>query len=123
MNIVVIDVLDAWGMLLLRSWYASLGGFLGIDITHAHIPMVDGTFEILYSLERDENHVMDPNDLYYTSECEFDKVPETVEYDPQYLPFMQEDRIGMLLPRTYENSENIMNFQGKEPGSIQILKK
>jgi hypothetical protein len=49
MNIVVIDVLDAWGMLLLRSWFAALGGFLSTDLTHAHIPMGDGTFEILYS--------------------------------------------------------------------------
>jgi hypothetical protein len=48
MNIVVIDVPDAWGMLLSRSWYAYLGGFLSIDLTHAHIPMEDGTFDILY---------------------------------------------------------------------------
>jgi hypothetical protein len=52
MNIVVIDVPDAWGMLLSRSWSTSLGGFLDMDLTHAHIPMGDGTFEILYSRER-----------------------------------------------------------------------
>jgi hypothetical protein len=44
--------------------------------------MGDGTFEILYSRERDEKHVMDPNGPDYTSECEFDEVPETIEYDP-----------------------------------------
>jgi hypothetical protein len=49
MNIVVIDVLNSWGMVLLRSWYATLGGFLSMDLTHAHIPMGDGTFEVLYS--------------------------------------------------------------------------
>jgi hypothetical protein len=49
MNIVVIDVPDAWGMLLSRSWSTTLGGFLSMDLTHAHIPMGDGTFEILYS--------------------------------------------------------------------------
>jgi hypothetical protein len=82
MNIVVIDVPDAWGMLLSRSWSASLGGFLSMDLTHAHIPMGDGTFEILYSREWADKHVMDPNGPDYTSECEFDEVPDTIEYDP-----------------------------------------
>ena len=48
MNIVVIDVPDTWGMLLLRSWSAALGGFLRMDLTHAHLPMGDDTFEVLY---------------------------------------------------------------------------
>jgi hypothetical protein len=39
MDIVVIDIPDAWGMLLSRSWSTTLGGFLSMDITHAHIPM------------------------------------------------------------------------------------
>jgi hypothetical protein len=82
MNIVVIDVPDAWGMLLSRSWSASLGGFLSMDLTHAHIPMGDGTFEVLYSRERADKHVMDPNGPDYTSEDEFDEVPDTIEYDP-----------------------------------------
>jgi hypothetical protein len=123
MNIVVIDVLDAWGMLLSRSWSASLGGFLSMDLTHAHIPMGDGTFEVLYSQERVDKHVTDPNGPDYTSEDEFDEVPDTIEYDPQDFPFMQEDSIDMLLPRTNEYKEKLAKFQGKEPGSIQILKK
>jgi hypothetical protein len=49
MNIVVIDVLNAWVILLSRSWYFSLGDFLSMDLTHAHIPMGDDTFEVLYS--------------------------------------------------------------------------
>jgi hypothetical protein len=123
MNIVVIDVLDAWGMLLLRSWFDSLGFFLSMDLTHAHIPMGDGIFEVLYSLERDNKHVSDPNGLEYTSEDEFDEVQDTIEYDLQDFPFMQEDSVDMLLPRTNEHKEKISKFQGKEPGSIQLLKK
>jgi hypothetical protein len=49
MEIVVINVLDAWGMLLSRRWSTSLGGFLSMDLTHAHIPMGDGTFQIPYN--------------------------------------------------------------------------
>ena len=59
-----------------------------MDLTHAHILMGGGTFDILYSRERAEKHVMDPNDPDYTSECKFDEVPETIEYDPRDLPFM-----------------------------------
>jgi hypothetical protein len=36
---------------------------------------------------------------------------------------MQEDSIDMLLPRTDEYKEKLAKFQGKEPGSIQILRK
>jgi hypothetical protein len=49
MNIVVINVPDAWGILLSRSWSVSLGGFLIMDLTHEHIPMRDGNFDVLYS--------------------------------------------------------------------------
>jgi len=52
MNIVVIDVLDTWSMLLLRNWVATLGGFLSMDLTHAYIPMEDGTFEVLYNCDQ-----------------------------------------------------------------------
>jgi hypothetical protein len=72
MNIMVIDVPYSWGILLSRRWSAALRGFLSMDLTHTHIPMGDRTFEILYSRERDEKHVMDPNIPDYTSECDFD---------------------------------------------------
>jgi hypothetical protein len=48
-NVVVIDVPYSLGMLFLRSWSSTLGGFLSMDLTHVHIPMEDGTFDILYS--------------------------------------------------------------------------
>jgi hypothetical protein len=47
MDMVVIDISNSWGMLLSRSWYTALGGFLSMDLTHAHIPMGDGTFQLL----------------------------------------------------------------------------
>jgi hypothetical protein len=47
MDIVVIDVPDACGMLLSRIWYTALGGFLIMDLNHVHINVGDGTFQIL----------------------------------------------------------------------------
>jgi hypothetical protein len=75
MNIILIDVLDAWGMLLSRSWLATLGGFLSMDLTHAHIPMGDRKFEILYNQHVVNNHVVDLNGLDYCSDCEYDVAP------------------------------------------------
>jgi hypothetical protein len=60
MDIVVINVPDAWGMLLSRIWSTALGDFLSMDLTHTHIPMGDGNFQILYNKEK-IRHVMDPH--------------------------------------------------------------
>jgi hypothetical protein len=42
MDVVVIDVPDAWGMLLSRKWVATLGGNLQMDLTYATIPIGNG---------------------------------------------------------------------------------
>ena len=69
MNIVVIDVHDAWGMLLSRKAAVDLGGNLQMDLTYATIPTPDGnTFKLKRELER-RYHVEDPknpkNELKY----------------------------------------------------------
>jgi hypothetical protein len=121
MSIIVIDVLDAWGMLLSRSWSATLGGFLNMYLTHAHIRMGDGTFAILYSQCVAKSHLADLNGPNYYDEC--DMGPHIIEYDPQDLPFSQEDCIDTLLPKTEKYKEKLVEYQGKDPGSIKILKK
>jgi hypothetical protein len=69
MDIVVIDVPDAWGMLLSRKTTADLGGNLQMDLTYATIPTPDGAmFRLNRELER-KYHVEDPkkpiNELVY----------------------------------------------------------
>jgi hypothetical protein len=123
MNIVVIDVLDAWGMLLSRIWAATLGGFIIMDLTHAHIPMGDGTFDIIYNRQVVKKHVMDPNHPDYHINCEFDVPQQIIEYDPRDLPFEQKYCIDTLLSRTDKYKEKLVEFQGKVSGSIKILKK
>ena len=44
MDIVVIDVPDAWGMLLSRKTRADLGGNIQMDLTYATIPTPEGTY-------------------------------------------------------------------------------
>jgi hypothetical protein len=69
MDIVVIDVPDAWGMLLSRKTAADLGGNLQMDLTYATIPTPNGSmFRLNRELER-KYHVEDPrnptNELVY----------------------------------------------------------
>jgi hypothetical protein len=123
MSIAVIDLLDAWGILLSRCWSTTIGGFVSMDLTHAQIPMREISFEILYSWHVIKKHVMDPNHLDYHSDCQYDVPHRIVEYDPSDFPFAQEDCIDTFLPRTDEYKENIAKYQGKDPSSIKILKK
>ena len=43
MDIIVVDVPDAWGMLLSRKTGADLGGNIQMDLTYATIPTLEGT--------------------------------------------------------------------------------
>jgi hypothetical protein len=66
---------------------------------------------------------MDLRGPNYVSEHFYDMPPQVFEYDPSYLPFMQEDSIDTLLPWTDQYKEKIAKYYGKELGSIQILNK
>ena len=48
MDILVIDVPDAWGMLLSRKWGATLGGNIQMDLSYATIPVSDNSFVKLH---------------------------------------------------------------------------
>ena len=43
MDVVVVDVPDAWGMLISRKTVADLGGNIQMDLTYATNPTIDGT--------------------------------------------------------------------------------
>jgi hypothetical protein len=75
MDILVIDVPDAWGMFLSRTWSSALGGFLSMNLTHAYIPMGDGTYEILHNREKKDTHVMNLRGPSYVSEHYHDIPP------------------------------------------------
>jgi hypothetical protein len=114
MDVAVIDVPNAWGMLLYRKWVATLGDFLSMDLTHVHIHMGDGTFEILYSQPVAKNHVINLNSPDYWSDFEYYVTPRVMDYDPSELPFVGEYCIDTLLPNTNEYKEKVTKYQGKD---------
>jgi hypothetical protein len=70
-----------------------------------------------------KEHVIEWDHPNRINENEFDEGRFPIEYDLHDLPFMQEDSIDALRPRTQEYKEKLAKFQGKEPGSIKILKR
>jgi hypothetical protein len=91
MDIVVIGVLDVWGMLLSRKFAATLGGTLQMDLTYDTIPVDDDTYVFLPNLTMEKNHV---EEIDLNPETE--KIPKVVKrslpyFFPDDLPFAQEE--------------------------------
>ena len=60
MDILVIDVLDKWGMLLSRKWAATLGGWIQMDWTYAAIPASEDSWLKLCNEKEKKYHVENP---------------------------------------------------------------
>jgi hypothetical protein len=121
MDVIVIDVPDAWGMLLFRKWDATLGGSLHMELFYATIQIGDGSYVTLYNHPVTRNHVEYPRDRDDWSKNGFerreicDEPYETCEelidshldpnpfQDSDILPFAQEYSIDdvddMVLPK------------------------
>jgi hypothetical protein len=69
MDVLVVDVPNAWGMLLSRKWVATMGGTLQMDLTYATIPSSENSFVKLYREKERKSHGEDPkepmNELVY----------------------------------------------------------
>jgi hypothetical protein len=62
MNVIVIDVPYAWGMLLSRKRAAGLGGSIHMDLSYATIATCMWTFVNLHREPMSRYHVQNPND-------------------------------------------------------------
>lgn len=79
MDVVVIDILDVWRMLLARRWAAIMGGLLQMDLSYVTIPQSDGTPFTLYREPMYPTHVVKPGPIPYY------KIPE-IEQPSLILP-------------------------------------
>jgi hypothetical protein len=149
MDVIVIDVPDAWGMLMPRKWDETLGGSIQMDLSYATILIGDGSYVTLYNHPVTRNHVDDPRNRDDWSENEFegkeicarlhrkdhcDKPYEAckgligshLDLNPSQelaiLPFAQEDSIDdMVSPKREDYKEQLMRYEGKDLGSLTIL--
>jgi len=76
MDVVVIDVLDVWGMLLFRKWTATLGGSIQMDSSYASILANDRTFVTMYKKPIVKYQANDPSVPLNELECSDDKFQE-----------------------------------------------
>jgi len=61
MDIVVVDVPDAWGMMLFRKWTSDLGGIIQMNWSYATIPSPNGQGFLKLNREPERRfHVEDP---------------------------------------------------------------
>lgn len=70
MDVIVIDIPNAWVMLLSRKWGATIGGHVQMDLSYATIPQFDGTSFILYREPTYLSHVIKIVPYYETHEIE-----------------------------------------------------
>jgi hypothetical protein len=72
MDVIVIDVCDAWGMLFSRKWVVTLGENLHMDLSFSRIPNLDGDFVTIYRELVVRYQVEDPqnivNEIMYLDE-------------------------------------------------------
>lgn len=74
MDILVIDVLDAWGMLLSRNWGATLGGNIQMDLSYATIPFFENSLVKLIRENERKYHVEDLNEPMNEFLCEMSEM-------------------------------------------------
>jgi hypothetical protein len=72
MNVIVIDVPDAWGMLMSRKSVATLSGSLHMDLSYETIPIGNGGYFTLYNHPMVNIHVKYPKDRNNWSEDGFE---------------------------------------------------
>jgi hypothetical protein len=73
MDLLVIDVTNAWGMFLSRKWVSTLGDHNQMDLTYDIIPAPDNTLVKLYREQERKFNVEDPKDpineyIYHVSD-------------------------------------------------------
>jgi hypothetical protein len=66
MDVLVIDVSDAWGIIIFRKWGAHMGGCLNMDLTFSTIPYPPPSienFRLFREIER-KYHIEDPKEEF-----------------------------------------------------------
>lgn len=60
MDVVVINVQDAWGMLPSRKWATNLGGSIQTNLSYTTIPTCENTYVHLHHEQMKKYHIEDP---------------------------------------------------------------
>jgi hypothetical protein len=124
MDIVVVDVLDVWGILSSKKFYAMLGGTLEMDLTHINVPMKDGTIECLRNVPMAKVHVKEIDNDVETNETHEPIKENLPVFSPEdFLLASEEDFDKIQWPKKEECQQILDKYKDKEVGTVKILKK
>jgi hypothetical protein len=72
MDLIIIDALDAWGMILYHKWDTYIGGYIQMDLSYATSPNCENTYVTLHHEQMRKYRVEDPldpmNESFYYEE-------------------------------------------------------
>jgi hypothetical protein len=95
-DIIVVDVLDVWGMLLSRKFGAMIGGSLKMDLTFLQLPLKDGMMGCLLNVPITGNHVQDIVHPINDDKAQNDVIQTLQEYSPEDMPFAIEEDFDQI---------------------------
>jgi hypothetical protein len=123
-EIVIVDIVDVWGMLLSRKFASMLGGTLEMDLSFIEFPLKNGTIGHLLNEPVTETHVQEVN-LPIKSDKAHDKIIQTLhEYSPEVMPFTtKKDFDKIKWPKREEYQQLLDEFKDKEIGTVKMLKR
>jgi hypothetical protein len=109
MDIVVVYVLDAWGMLLSRKFVAMLGGTLEMNLTYINVPMNDGTISRLLNFPMTNVHVQKIGDDIGTRETHEPIKQSLPTFSLDDFPFASEDDFDQIQWSKKEEYQHILD--------------
>jgi hypothetical protein len=120
-DIVVVDILDVWGMLLSRKFASMLGGTLEMDLTYANIPLNNGTIGRLPNVRMTRTHVQETSKDDKAHEQIMESLPD---FSPDDMPFATEEDFDQIQwPKKKEYQQLLDKYKDKEVGAVKLLKK
>ena len=124
MDIVVVDVLDVWGMLLSKNFVAMLGGTLEMDPTYINVPMNDKTISRLPNVPMAKFHVQVVDNYVETRETHETIKENLPVFSPEDFPFTSKEDFDEIQWPTKEEYQQLLDkYKDKQVGTIKLLKK
>jgi hypothetical protein len=95
-DIIVVDVVDVWGILLYRKVVAMLGGTLEMDLTYINVPMNDETIIHLLNVPMTKIHVQEIGDDIGTNKTNESVKESLPSFSPDDMSFATKEYFDQI---------------------------
>jgi hypothetical protein len=123
-GIVVVYVLDVWGMLLSKKFVAMLGGNLEMDLTYINVHMKDGTISHLPNVPMTKIHVQEISDHIKANKAHEQIIEGLPEFSPDGMPFAKEKYfVQIQWPKREDYQQLLDKDKDNKFGVVRLLNK